>query len=68
MKEKYLGKRLVNNLPKQFEQIQKYLFNLGFFDEPDYMLIIKLLYDIASDYQLDMDAPFEWEEDMDEMR
>ncbi|KAA6392025.1 MAG: hypothetical protein EZS28_012446 [Streblomastix strix] len=68
MKEKYMGKSLMSEMPKQFEQIWEYLSSVDFFDQPDYILIAKLMRDAAVENEIDLKAPFDWEEQMDLMR
>ncbi|KAA6357765.1 MAG: putative Tau-tubulin kinase 1, partial [Streblomastix strix] len=68
MKQRYIGKELVNSMPKQFEKIDEHLFTRDFFVEPDYFMIAKLMKEAAVENGFDLKQPFEWEIYMNELR
>ncbi|KAA6396177.1 MAG: hypothetical protein EZS28_008299 [Streblomastix strix] len=63
----YIGKELTSSITKQFEKIEKHLFNLTIFAKPDYFMNAKLMKEAAVEKCLDLKQPLEWEIEMDNL-
>ncbi|KAA6397340.1 MAG: putative protein serine/threonine kinase [Streblomastix strix] len=64
MKENFHGDKLLEQLPKQFLEFESHIKSLDYTTDPDYALLTSLLKQSASENDIDLNAPFEWEKDM----
>ncbi|KAA6376554.1 MAG: putative Tau-tubulin kinase 2 [Streblomastix strix] len=68
LKFHYHGHKLLKRLPKQFIEFETHISSLDYIQKPDYEYLISLLKDAAKENNIDLNAPFDWEEDMNEER
>ncbi|KAA6402421.1 MAG: putative protein serine/threonine kinase [Streblomastix strix] len=68
MKKHYSGLKLLKRLPKQFLQFDEHIQQLEYTISPDYLHLISLLEEAAEENKVDLNAPFEWEEEMNDER
>ncbi|KAA6383326.1 MAG: putative TTBK2 protein, partial [Streblomastix strix] len=68
LKEYFHGRKLLERLPKQFLEFEQYILSLDYTTDPDYAYLTSLLKQAAVENGIDLNAPFEWEEEInDEM-
>ncbi|KAA6380326.1 MAG: putative Tau-tubulin kinase 2 [Streblomastix strix] len=67
MKQEYLGGDLLHELPKEFLQIEKHILQLDFLNDPDYNLLSNIMKQIAIKSKIDLNQPFEWEDELDSL-
>ncbi|KAA6391994.1 MAG: putative Tau-tubulin kinase 1 [Streblomastix strix] len=64
LKEYFHGRKLIKRLPKQFLEFESYILSLNYTTDPDYAYLISLLKQAADENGIDLNTPFEWEEEM----
>ncbi|KAA6391104.1 MAG: putative Tau-tubulin kinase [Streblomastix strix] len=68
LKQQFLHGRLLTQMPTEFQTFEDHIFSLDYLDKPNYTMLIQLLYSAASKAGIDLNDPFEWEEEMNEQR
>ncbi|KAA6386139.1 MAG: putative tau-tubulin kinase 2 [Streblomastix strix] len=68
LKELYQGGGLLAKLPPEFMSFEDHILSLDYITEPDYQQLTLILYKIASNNDIDIDATFDWEKEMQIMR
>ncbi|KAA6403594.1 MAG: putative Tau-tubulin kinase 1 [Streblomastix strix] len=68
LKNHYHGQKLLKHLPKQFLKFESHISSLDYQTDPNYALLISLMKETAHENKIDLDAPFEWEEEINEER
>ncbi|KAA6396785.1 MAG: putative tau-tubulin kinase 1 [Streblomastix strix] len=68
LKQHYCGPKLTKRLPKQFNKFESHILSLDYTTDPDYELLISLLKQAAEENKLDLNAPFDFEEEMNNER
>ncbi|KAA6392704.1 MAG: putative protein kinase [Streblomastix strix] len=68
LKFHYHGHKLLKRLPKQFVEFETHISSLNYIQKPDYEYLISLLKDAAKENNVELNAPFDWEEDMNKER
>ncbi|KAA6381984.1 MAG: hypothetical protein EZS28_022488, partial [Streblomastix strix] len=68
LKQHYSGIKLLKRLPIQFLEFESYIQQLDYTTDPDYEYLISLLKQAAEENEIDLNAPFEWEEEINDER
>ncbi|KAA6400691.1 MAG: putative tau-tubulin kinase 2, partial [Streblomastix strix] len=68
LKEQFHDHKLLEQLPKQFLEFESYILSLDYTTDPDYAYLISLLNQAAVENNIDLNAPFEWEEEINNER
>ncbi|KAA6399377.1 MAG: putative Tau-tubulin kinase [Streblomastix strix] len=68
VKEYYQGIKLLKSLPKQFLEIEQYISTLDYQTDPNYQFITSLLNQAAQENNINLNQPFEFEEEINEER
>ncbi|KAA6395209.1 MAG: putative Tau-tubulin kinase 1 [Streblomastix strix] len=68
LKEYFHGRKLLQRLPKQFLEFESYILSLDYTTDPDYTYLISLLIQAAEENEINLNDPFEWEEEINEER
>ncbi|KAA6383600.1 MAG: putative protein serine/threonine kinase, partial [Streblomastix strix] len=64
MKKFYCGQHLLKHHPRQFLEIESYILSLDYDIDPNYELLTSLLQQAALENEIDLNYPFEWEDDI----
>ncbi|KAA6312276.1 MAG: putative tau-tubulin kinase 1, partial [Streblomastix strix] len=62
------GHKLLKHLPKQFLEFETHILSLDYTTDPDYEYLTSLLKQAAEENKVDLNAPFEWELEMNNER
>ncbi|KAA6364533.1 MAG: putative protein serine/threonine kinase [Streblomastix strix] len=68
LKEQSTPDVLLNKMPTVFHEFYHHIFTLDYEDEPDYDMLVDLFQEAAKDQKLDLDSPFEWEQELKNQR
>ncbi|KAA6388360.1 MAG: putative Tau-tubulin kinase 2 [Streblomastix strix] len=68
LKQQFLHGRLLTRMPTEFQTFEDHIFSLDYLDKPNYTMLTQLLYSAASKAGIDLNDPFEWEEEIKEQR
>ncbi|KAA6394660.1 MAG: putative protein serine/threonine kinase [Streblomastix strix] len=68
LKEQSTPDILLNKMPTVFHEFYNHIFTLDYEDEPDYDMLVDLFKEAAKDQKLDLDSPFEWEQELKNQR
>ncbi|KAA6352732.1 MAG: hypothetical protein EZS28_051741, partial [Streblomastix strix] len=68
LKTANIGGPLLKRMPEEFQKFEDHIFSLDITTEPDYEMLIGIIKSIANRLNVDLNAPFEWEFDLDQQR
>ncbi|KAA6357983.1 MAG: hypothetical protein EZS28_046490, partial [Streblomastix strix] len=68
LKEQYNGAKLIGNLPNQFIDFEEHIQSLDYETKPDYQFLVTLVSQAAEDNEIDLNSPFDWEDEINEER
>ncbi|KAA6360089.1 MAG: putative protein serine/threonine kinase [Streblomastix strix] len=64
LKEYFHSPKLLKRLPKQFLEFESYTLSLAYTTDPEYAYLISLLKQAAEEKEIDLNDPFQWEEEI----